>query len=292
MNVATVAAELSKNKTRAKIALQTGSFARDNYTNEPSQYLGIIQEANVGFAIKPNIWLDLGVFPSHIGYETAFGGDNWTVTRSLASELTPYFLSGAKINYVEGKWNFSAIVCNSWSSLFSYKKGQLPSFGTQLVYKKNAEMTYTWNTFLGSGINEGLGELRFYNNYFSTWTPNSKDQFIAALDLGFQKKPAPATGFINWFAPSLVYRRKISHDVHIGARGELFFDEFGAVTKAINGHAFDVFSSSINLDYQFTENGLLRIEGRYMNSSGNYFQTRDGLIANTAFVTLAITKKF
>jgi hypothetical protein len=210
----------------------------------------------------------------------------------LASELTPYFLSGAKINYVEGKWSLSAILCNSWSSLFSYKKGQLPSFGTQLVYKKSPEMTYTWNTFIGSGINEGLGELRIYNNYFSTWTPNSKDQFIAALDLGFQKKPTPATGFKNWFAPSLVYRRKISHDIHIGARAELFFDEFEAVTKAVNGHAFDVFSSSINLDYQFTENGLLRIEGRYMNSSGNYFQSRNGLIANTSFVTFAMTKKF
>lgn len=292
INVATVAAELSKNKTRAKIALQTGTFAEDNYTNEPSKYLGAIQEANIGFAIKPNVWLDLGVFPSHIGYETAFGGSNWTVTRSLASELTPYYLSGAKLNYVDGKWDFSAILCNSWSSLFSYKKGQIPSFGTQLIYKKSPEMTYTWNTFMGSGINESFSELRFYSNYFSTWMPNSKDQFIAALDLGFQKKATPATGFKNWFAPSLVYRRKISRDIHIGARAELFFDEYEVVTKAVNDHAFDIFTASMNIDYQFTEDGLLRLEGRYMNSSGNYFETRNGLVANNSFVTFAMTKKF
>jgi Putative beta-barrel porin-2, OmpL-like. bbp2 len=294
LNVGTVAVELSKSKIRSKIALQTGTFARDNYANEPSQYLGAIQEANVGFALNQtkNVWLDLGVFASHIGYESAFGGDNWTVTRSLASELTPYYLSGAKVTYNEGKWTFASILCNSWSSVFGYKKGQLPSLGTQLIYRKNEETTYSWNTFIGSGVQEGFSELRIYSNLFTTWQATKKDQFIAALDLGYQKQKTPAAGFNNWFAPSLVYRRRLSKDIHIGARTELFFDEFSVVTSAVNQHAFDLFTSSFNIDYRFTENGLLRLEGRYMNSSGDYFNSPKGLVANTAFVTFAMTKKF
>ncbi|OQW43057.1 MAG: hypothetical protein A4S08_10190 [Proteobacteria bacterium SG_bin4] len=70
-----------------------------NYAAEPG-ILGNLYEGNVGLKLSGsnNLWLDIGVFPSHIGFESAVGKDNWTLTRSLVAENTPYFESGAKIS--------------------------------------------------------------------------------------------------------------------------------------------------------------------------------------------------
>lgn len=286
---------LEKNKYRAKLALQAGSFARDNYTNEPNKYLGIIQEANFGIALDSakKSWFEVGVFPSHLGFETAIGHDNWALSRSLASELSPYYLSGAKLTYNRKRMTYVALLCNSWSSLFNYQKGQLPSFGTQIIFQKNAQTTHNWSTFIGSGINKGFEQLRIFNNYFVTWKAAEKYSVIFGLDLGFQKRIAPKEGYASWFAPSLLIKRQITRDLSICGRTELFFDEFEVVTKAVNNHAFDIFGASLNLDYVFTENGLLRLEIRNLSSSGDYFVQPDGRYSSrNAFLILALSKKF
>lgn len=296
MNIASAYAQFSKQRFRAKIALQAGSFVKDNYVAESSKYLGAIQEANMGFPLnsEKTAWLDVGIMPSHIGYETSFGGDNFNLTRSLASELTPYYITGAKLSYKTDKYTFAGIIFNSWANIFDYKKGQLPSVGTQLIYAKSNTTTIYWNTFLGSASQQGFDQIRFYNNIYALWQPNKKDEFIAALDVGFQRMASPETGLKNWFSPSVVLRHKVNRDWSIGARGEMFFDEFGAVTQAVNGHAFDLLGGSANIDYRFTENGLLRLEGRLLSSSGLYFYNgnKQKLAGSSPFVTFSMTKRF
>lgn len=295
VNMLSGSTSVEKNKYRAKLALQAGSFASDNYANEPNKYLGIIQEANFGIALDSakKSWFEVGVFPSHLGFETAIGHDNWALTRSLASELSPYYLSGAKLTYNKRRMTYVALLCNSWNSLFNYQKGQLPSFGTQIIFQKNAQTIHNWSTFIGSGIDKGFERLRIFNNYFATWKPNNKYAVIFGLDLGFQEKALPQDGYASWFAPSLLIKRQITRDLSITGRTELFFDEFEIVTTAINNHAFDIFGASLNLDYVFTENGLLRLEIRSLSSSGNYFVLPEGgYTSSNSFLTLAISKRF
>jgi hypothetical protein len=85
---------LEHSKYRANLALQTGTYANDNYSAEPGLLKNIF-EANVGLSLnkKNNLWIDAGVFASHIGFESAISTDNWTMTRSLLAENSPYFLS-------------------------------------------------------------------------------------------------------------------------------------------------------------------------------------------------------
>jgi hypothetical protein len=51
-------------------------------------------EANIGY--KPfaatNFWIDAGVMPSHIGFESAIGSDCWNLTRSILAENCCLFL--------------------------------------------------------------------------------------------------------------------------------------------------------------------------------------------------------
>lgn len=294
LNLACAAVELNKGKFKSKLALQAGTFVKDNYIAEPNKYLGIIQEANIGFALNntKTIWLEAGVLPSHIGYESAATMDNFTLTRSLASELTPYFLSGGKITFENDRWRVMGGMFNSWSTLFDYKKGQLPALGSQVVYKKNNETSFYWNTYIGSAIRDGFKQNRLYNNFYATWQATKKTAYIAALDIGYQRNTTNDPKWKNWFAPSVIIKRKLNDDFSVAVRGELFFDELEAVTTAVKDHAFDIMSASVNIDYRFIEDGMIRVEGRLMNSSGLYFKKKSQLVENNQIFIISLNKKF
>lgn len=79
-------------KYRANIALHAGTYVNDNYATEP-EALQNIYEGNAGLSLnkKNNLWIDAGIFGSHIGFESAISKDNWTLTRSLHAENSPYY---------------------------------------------------------------------------------------------------------------------------------------------------------------------------------------------------------
>lgn len=78
-----------------------------NYVAEPG-ILKNIYEANIGVKLsrKYDLWLDVGIIPSHIGSESAVSKDCYTLTRSIAAENSPYFETRAKLTYItqSRKW--------------------------------------------------------------------------------------------------------------------------------------------------------------------------------------------
>ena len=90
MNLAFVKGSYNTDSVRANLALAAGSYMNANYAPEPGA-LNNIYESNVGLKLsnKNNLWLDAGVFSSHIGFESAVGKDNWTLTRSIGADDTP-----------------------------------------------------------------------------------------------------------------------------------------------------------------------------------------------------------
>jgi hypothetical protein len=92
LNLGFVKLGLEHSKYRANLALQTGTYSNDNYSAEPGLLKNIF-EANVGLSLnkKNNLWIDAGVFASHIGFESAISTDNLTMTRSLLAENSLIF---------------------------------------------------------------------------------------------------------------------------------------------------------------------------------------------------------
>src|ERR1035437_7427346 len=70
INIALLRASYSGDKVRANIGLQAGTYAQYNYASE-QPLLQHIYEANAGMKIVKNLWLDAGIFASHIGNESA-----------------------------------------------------------------------------------------------------------------------------------------------------------------------------------------------------------------------------
>ena len=153
VNLAFVKGSYNTDSVRANLALAGGSYMNTNYASEPG-VLNNIFESNVGLNLSKNndLWLDAGVFSSHIGFESAVGKDNWTLTRSLAAENTPYYETGAKISYTSKNdvWFVSALVLNGWQHIRRVEGNSSPSFGTQVTYKPSAKVTLNWSTFIGN----------------------------------------------------------------------------------------------------------------------------------------------
>jgi hypothetical protein len=59
---------------RANLALMAGTYAQDNLAAEQDA-LKYVNEANIGIKISKtkNLWIDAGIMPSHIGWESAIG---------------------------------------------------------------------------------------------------------------------------------------------------------------------------------------------------------------------------
>ena len=66
-----------RNRVRAALAIAAGTYMNKNYSAEP-EWLQHLLEGNAGFKLSKhkNLWLDVGVLPSHIGFESTVGKDN------------------------------------------------------------------------------------------------------------------------------------------------------------------------------------------------------------------------
>lgn len=152
LNLGLVKFALTKERLRSNLALHAGAYSVDNYADEPG-ILKYVFEANAGVLLskKGNVWLDAGVLPSHIGFESAISPDNLTLTRSILAENTPYFLTGGKVSFqTSEKWFFSGLIFNGWQRITNVEGSTKPSFGTQVVYRPKDNVLVNWSTFQGS----------------------------------------------------------------------------------------------------------------------------------------------
>jgi hypothetical protein len=153
VNLAFLKTKYDTENIKANFALAAGAYMRASYAAEPG-LLKNLYEGSVALKIsrKNNIWLETGVFSSHLGFENAKGSDNWTLTRSLTAENSPYYESGAKISYTsnDGKWFMSALILNGWQRIKPVDGNTLPSFGTQVTYSPSSRITLNSSTFIGT----------------------------------------------------------------------------------------------------------------------------------------------
>ena len=84
INLAMVKFSYNSIRFRANAAAMGGTYSVANMANEPI-YLRNIFEANFGFKLlkQKQLWLDAGVLPSHIGFESAIGKNPNDATKAV-----------------------------------------------------------------------------------------------------------------------------------------------------------------------------------------------------------------
>ncbi|WP_445430852.1 porin [Chryseobacterium indoltheticum] len=296
INLAFIKTAYNTENIRANLALAAGTYMNANYAAEQG-VMKNVYEANVGLKIskKHNLWIDAGIFPSHLGFESAVGKDNWTLTRSLFADNSPYFETGAKISYTSesGKWFLSGLVLNGWQRIQRVDGNSTPAFGHQLIFKPKEKLTINSSSFIGNDKPDSIRQMRYFHNLYAVYQINKKLGITAGFDIGAEQKSKGSEQYNIWYTPVLVAKYNVTDKLSFTARGEYYQDEKGVIISTGTENGFKTFGYSFNADYQILPNLVWRTEIRNLNSKDAIFMNRtDEFNKNSLTATTALAVSF
>lgn len=272
---------------RANIGLMAGNYARYNLSSELN-WAKFIHEANVGFRLskKQNIWIDAGIMPSHIGFESAISADCWTLTRNILAENSPYYESGIKIGYTNPRenLNISFLVLNGWQRIHIPTDFRGPSYGIQVNLKTSKSLTLNYSNFMGTAFPDSLQSFRTYHNFYLIYDSDRKLGAILGFDIGTE------SNFNNkraiWYTPAFILQYKPEENTKIALRGEYFNDKNEVIVPTNNMNGFKVWGLSTNIDYKINKKITCRVEGKLYTSKDRIFNNGQ---TNTVYLSANTT---
>jgi len=295
VNLAYLKGSYNAERTRANIAIAAGTYMNANYSAEPGVLKNVFEaDAGVKISKNKNIWVDAGIMPSHIGFESAHSPDCWILTRSILADNTPYFESGAKITYTtdDNKWLLSALALNGWQRITRVNGNSLMSWGTQITFKPSDKVTLNYSGFLGTDTQDSARLWRYFHNTYGIFQFNNKIGLILGFDIGQQQASKGSNKLDTWFSPIGILRVTPNNNWAVALRGEYYHDEHGVIiyTGTING--FKTFGASLNVDRVINEHFLWRTEIRTLSSKDAIFVKGNGSTKNNTAITTSFALTF
>ncbi|MFD1872936.1 porin [Hymenobacter bucti] len=281
-------------KVRGALGIHAGTYVSANYAAE-DQVLKHIYEAYAGFRPFEKAWLDLGIFGSHIGFESAISKDNWTLTRSLMAENSPYYQAGARFTYeVSPKLTLTALVLNGWQNIRETNQGK--ALGTQIQWKPSDKLLINSSTFYGNEQpQDSLKRRRYFHDFYVTYAATERLNLALVFDVGKQQSEG-RRGYDTWHTGSAFVKYKLADKFSTTLRGEYYNADRGVIISSIMPAALDARflagGTSLNLDYLPTPNVAFRVEGRYLRAQQAIFQHDTGNSRNYGNLTTSVALSF
>lgn len=295
LNLGFVNANYAEKNIRANFGLMTGTYAQYNLSAE-QPLLRNLWQANVGVKLckKKNLWLDAGVFPSHIGFESPVGKSCEALTRCIMGDNTPSYESGIKIGYTSdnSKWFLSALVVNGWQRIARVIGNNTPAFGTQITFTPNEKVTLNYSTFIGNDKPDTAIQMRYYHNFYALLNPTDKFRIALGFDYCMEQKSKGSNECNTLYSPVMILHYQCSNKLAIALRGEYYNDENGIIIATGTQNGFQTFGYSLNLDYVIRDNVMWRIEGRGLSSKDKIFLLDNKASNQNYFVTTSLTIAF
>lgn len=274
LNLGYIKAAYSKGKVRSNLALMAGTYSNANLASEQGLLKNIF-EANIGLKLakKHNLWLDAGVFSSHIGFESAISKDCWTLTRSLLADNSPYYESGAKVTFISKseKWQVSGLLLNGWQRIQRVDGNNALCFGHQLIFKPSDRITWNSSSFIGSDTPDSVRRMRYFHNFYGQIQLHKKIGMIVGLDVGVQQKQKGSSNYNSWFSPVLILKYELKPTMFVALRGEYYSDEAGVIIATSTQNGFQTLGCSLNFDYALSDNLVWRMEAKGYRSKDAVF---------------------
>ena len=296
INLGMLKANYAAQNIRANAALAAGTYMNANYAAEPGVLKNIL-EMNAGIRLSKSrdLWLDAGVFGSHIGFESAIGKDCRNLTRGILAENSPYYEAGAKVTYnsPDGKWVLSGLVLNGWQRIQRVAGNSLPSFGTQAQFKPGGKVVLNSSTFIGTDKPDTLRQMRYFHNFYGIFQLDDRWEATLGFDIGWEQTRPESSDYNTWYAPVVILRYAANDKCAVAARAEYYRDKNGVIIATGTPDGFGVLGLSINFDYAVIPNAVWRLEGRFLNSNKDAIFQRNGKTLKTnVFATTSIAVSF
>jgi hypothetical protein len=296
LNLTFIKANYETEKVRANFAIAAGSYVNANYAAEPG-VLKNIYEINVGFKVAKiqNLWITAGIFPSHIGYESALGADCFTLTRSIMAENSPYFEAGAKITYISpsGQWELTGLYLNGWQRIQRVDGNTTPSFGHQIIFRPLAKFSINSSSFIGNDKADNLRQKRYFHDLYVAYDLTRKVKLLAGFDMGWEQAAPQSNDYNKWYGASVMMQLMATDKLNFAVRGEYYQDRKGVIIASGTPNGFETFGVSLNADYKITPNLMWRTEIKNYSSEEAVFAKNTAEVSDTSFsISTSLAIKF
>ena len=300
VNLAYVEARLDAPRARGRLAFQTGTSVQSNYAAEPRNgsvsgpdLSRLIQEAFVGTKLADNLWVDGGIFLSHIGMEGFISRDNPMYTRSLVADYSPYYESGVRLAW-QPLPSLTAIfhVVNGWQNISETNAAK--SVGVRLDYLRSATSTFSYFNYLGDEAADTAkhSRIRFYNGVGLKTNVTSDFQVLAEADYGVQGH-ASGSGRSSWYGGMLTGRYQVTPRTAVVGRIERYDDKDQVILVTGVSDGFRANGASIGADVAPQPRVLWRTELRGFQGGAAVFpKGAGGPSRSDAFVVTSMGLTF
>lgn len=293
INLAFIDLRYQTNRVRGRFTPGFGTYMNANYRSEPGVLKNIL-EATIGFKLfaSKNIWMDAGILGSPYTNESAISKDHFMYTRSLAPEYVPYYLSGVKFTLpLNKKFTFYLYLLNGWQQIQDVNTGK--SIGTQLEFRPDNKNLINWNLYVGNEESVGNPDFstRLFSDIYWIYNPDGRWSFTSCIYGGIQDYSGQkALTEKVWWQMNFMTKFRYNQKSSVAARIEYFSDPNGIQIMPVTGQrSFSSFSTGPCLNYNPTENSMLRLEGRYFLSRNSVFTDANGKEAKSAWWFIAGT---
>ncbi|MGB2868937.1 MAG: porin [Bacteroidota bacterium] len=285
LNLGIIGVKYQATDVRGRFAFQTGTYVHSNLAAEPSLLKNIL-EASVGSRIGSAVWVDMGIFPSHIGFEGIVSKDNWNYSRSLLADYSPYYESGLSVTAtLSDQLTVRGLLLNGWQNIAETNEDK--ALGTQVQYKPSESVLLNWSSFVGNEQPDTIASLlRVFNDFYAVLNLSNDWSLAAVFDVGMQKQPA-GNSYNVWHTASAMVRHAINEQWAVAGRVEYFMDKNGILIPTGTPSNFQTTGVSVNIDYAPVPNLMWRVEARTFNSRDAVYQTKSGPKNTDGFFVLS-----
>jgi hypothetical protein len=301
VNLAYIETKWSGPRYRGRLALQWGTSVQANYAGEPriggvsgpnvSQF---IQEATAGYQLAPTVWLDAGVFFSHLGLEGWISRDNLSYTRSLVADFSPYYEAGAKVTWAASpKLTATFVLINGWQDVSNYNTP--PAGGVRLDYAPTKTVTLTYDNFIGNAAADSAPvRMRVYHDVVAQYNANDRWQLAAAYALGTESGRTPSGGTASWWGVTTFAKYHATPSLSFVGRVEQYSDPSQVIVVTGLPASFQTTAASVGADVKLQAPVLWRTELRGFRSKDAVWPTHavGGLSTNDAFFVSSLALTF
>ena len=301
VNLAFLDASLTGNRVHGRFAAQFGTSVQANYLGEPRvgtlsgpDVSRFIQEAFVGYQIAQPLWLDGGVFFSPFGSESWISRDNWTYTRSLIADNSPYYEAGIRVVWQPSSaFSGQLHLINGWQNVSETNSDK--ALGIRLDYAMSSRLTVSYDGFAGNEAPDSSPrQLRLWNELIAQLAVTSALQLRGTYDYGTQQR-ADSDGRAAWRGYALLARLKTSAVTALAARVEGYSDPEQVIVATGHPYGLRAAGASLNVDVAPAPRLLWRVELRSVAAHDPLFPSRQaasGLARTDPFVVTSLALTF
>lgn len=301
INLAFLDASLTANRVHGRFAAQFGTSVQANYAAEPRvgtlsgpDVSRFIQEAFIGYHVAKPLWLDGGVFFSPFGSENWISRDNWTYTRSLIADNSPYYEAGIRaIWQPTGAVSAQLHLINGWQNVSETNSDK--ALGVRLDYIATPRLTISYDAFAGNEAPDGSPkQLRLWNEVIGQLAATPALQFRATYDYGEQQRGA-GRGSAGWRGYAVLARVQPSRTTAVAARVEGYSDSEQVIVPTGHPYGLRATGASLNVDVTPAPRLLWRAELRTLAARDPLFPSRrdqSGVARNDPFVVTSLALTF